>query len=64
MLLSILSNLISNGIKYSHKGGNFAVSSETKKDEVIVEIKDDGIGITKGIKDKLFTPQITTISDT
>ncbi len=61
MLLSILSNLISNGIKYSHKGDKIAVSSETKKDEVIVEIKDDGIGI---IKDKLFTPQITTISDT
>jgi two-component system CheB/CheR fusion protein len=63
MLLSILRNLISNGIKYSHKGGKIAVSAETKADEIIIEIKDDGIGITKAIKDKLFTPQITTISD-
>ena len=29
-----------------------------------MEIKDSGIGITKEIKDKLFSPQITTISDT
>ena len=64
MLLSILRNLISNGIKYSHKGGKIAVSEETKEDQIIIEIKDDGIGITKEIKDKLFTPQITTISDT
>lgn len=64
MLLSILHNLLSNGIKYSHKGGKIAVSAKTKEDEIIIEIKDDGIGITKEIKDKLFTPQITTISDT
>lgn len=64
MLLSILRNLISNGIKYSHKGGKIAVSAKTKEDEIIIAIKDEGIGITKEIKDKLFTPQITTISDT
>lgn len=64
MLLSILHNLILNGIKYSHKGGKIAVSAKTKEDKIIIEIKDDGIGITKEIKDKLFTPQITTISDT
>ena len=64
MLLSILRNLISNGIKYSHKGGKIAVSAKTKEDEIIIEIKDEGIGITKEITDKLFTPQITTISDT
>jgi PAS domain S-box-containing protein len=63
MLLSILRNLILNGIKYSHKGGKIAVSAETKENEIIIEIKDDGIGIAKEIKDKLFTPQITTISD-
>jgi two-component system CheB/CheR fusion protein len=64
MLFSILHNLITNAIKYSHKGGKIAVSAETKEHSIIIEIKDDGIGITKEIKDKLFTPQITTISDT
>ena len=64
MLFSILYNLINNAIKYSHKGGKIAVSAETKEHLIIVEIKDDGIGITNEIKDKLFTPEITTISDT
>jgi signal transduction histidine kinase len=44
-------NLISNGIKYSHKGGKIAVSAK-KRDKIIIEIKDDGIGI---IKDKLYS---------
>jgi signal transduction histidine kinase len=30
MLLSILGNLISNGIKYSHKGGKIAVSAKQR----------------------------------
>ena len=64
MLLSILRNLISNAIKYSHKDGKISVSAKTKGNEIIMEIKDAGIGITKEIKDKLFTPQITTISGT
>lgn len=64
MLFSILHSLITNAIKYSHKGGKIAVSAKTKEHSIIIEIKDDGIGITKEIKDKLFTPEITTISDT
>ena len=64
MLFSILHSLITNAIKYSHKDGKIAVSAKTKGHSIIIEIKDDGIGITKEIKDKLFTPEITTISDT
>ena len=63
MLFSIIHNLITNAIKYSHKGGKIAVSAKTKEHSIIIEIKDDGIGITKEIQDKLFTPEITTISD-
>ena len=47
MLFSILHNLITNAIKYSHKGGKIAVSAETKEHSIIIEIKDDGIGIKK-----------------
>ena len=64
MLLSILRSLISNAIKYSHKDGKISVNAKRKEDKIIIEIRDTGIGITKEIKDKLFTPQITTISDT
>jgi signal transduction histidine kinase len=64
MLLSILRNLISNAIKYSNKGGKILVAAKRKENKIIIEIKDNGIGITKEIQNKLFTPQITTISDT
>lgn len=64
MLLSILRNLISNAIKYSNKGGKILVTAKRKENKIIIEIKDNGIGITKEIQNKLFTPQITTISDT
>lgn len=64
MLLSILRSLISNAIKYSNKGGKVLVVAKRNENNIIIEIKDNGIGITKEIQDKLFTPQITTISDT
>ncbi|QZK90570.1 PAS domain-containing sensor histidine kinase [Flavobacterium sp. CHNK8] len=64
MLSSILHSLLNNAIKYSHKDGKIVVRAKTKENSIIIEIKDDGIGITKNIKDKLFTPEITTISNT
>ncbi|OUD30442.1 PAS domain-containing sensor histidine kinase [Flavobacterium sp. FPG59] len=64
MLFSILHSLLNNAIKYSHKEGKIVVRAKTKENSIIIEIKDDGLGITKEIKDKLFTPEITTISNT
>lgn len=64
MVLSILRSLISNAIKYSQKDGKISVTAKIKENEIIIEIKDTGKGIAKEIKDKLFTPQITTISET
>ncbi|MDP2385721.1 MAG: PAS domain-containing sensor histidine kinase [Bacteroidota bacterium] len=64
MLLSVLRNLISNAIKYSNKGGKILVTAKRNENQIIIEIKDNGIGITKEIQNELFTPQITTISDT
>ncbi|WP_207535586.1 ATP-binding protein [Desertivirga arenae] len=50
----VLSNLISNAIKYSPKGGSIEVESRTEGDEAIVSVKDEGIGIEKKDLDKLF----------
>lgn len=64
MLLSILQNIVSNAIKHSNKDGKIIVSTKIKEDKVIVEIKDTGIGMSKEIKEKLFTPQMNTLSST
>lgn len=62
MLLSILQNIVSNAIKHSHKGGKITVSAKRKEDKIIIEIKDTGVGMSKEIQEKLFTPQLHELS--
>lgn len=62
MLLSVLQNIVSNAIKHSNPGGKITVSSKRKEDKIIVEIKDDGIGMSKEIQEKLFTPQMNVLA--
>ena len=63
MLLSIIQNIVSNAIKHTEKGGSITVSAKTQDDKVIVQVKDTGIGMSKEILEKLFTPQIKTLSE-
>jgi two-component system, sensor histidine kinase and response regulator len=44
---SVLSNLISNSIKFSPKGSKIDILAREDKGEVILEIKDYGLGISK-----------------
>ncbi|MFV5692778.1 ATP-binding protein [Flavobacterium sp. LT1R49] len=62
MLLSVIQNIVSNAIKHSLPGGKITVSAKTKEDKIIVQIKDSGIGMSKEIQDKLFTPQMNILS--
>ena len=64
MLISIIQNIVSNAIKHTGKGGSITVSSKSKDDKIIVQIKDTGIGMSKEIMDKLFTPQMKSLSET
>ena len=50
----VLRNLISNGIKYTHKGGEVEISVDISSEYVIVLIRDSGIGISDEIKERLF----------
>ncbi|MBD3199994.1 MAG: hypothetical protein GF316_08260, partial [Candidatus Lokiarchaeota archaeon] len=50
----VLENLLSNSIKYTPSGGDIKVSTYLQKDEFIIKIKDNGIGITKEEKKTLF----------
>lgn len=51
---SILKNLISNAIKYTHAGGNITVSVRETIQSWMVEVSDTGIGIPKNEQHKLF----------
>ncbi len=50
----VLMNLISNAIKYSSQEGKINVHSVINKDEVVVSIKDSGIGINKSEQSRIF----------
>ena len=63
MLISILQNIVSNAIKHTGKGGTITVSAKSKEDKIIVQVKDTGIGMSKEIIEKLFTPQMKTLSE-
>lgn len=64
MLLSVIQNIISNAISYSAEGGKITVTAEEKEDKIVVQIRDTGIGMSKEIQEKLFTPQRNSPSKT
>jgi PAS domain S-box-containing protein len=64
MLISIIQNIVSNAIKHTKKGGAITISAKTKDDKIIIRVKDTGIGMSKEIIEKLFTPQLKTLSET
>ena len=62
MLISILQNIVSNAIKHSHKGGKITLSAKQSDNMMVITIKDSGKGMSKEIQDKLFAPQIKSLS--
>ncbi|MES2578670.1 MULTISPECIES: PAS domain-containing sensor histidine kinase [unclassified Flavobacterium] len=62
MLLSVFQNIISNAIKHSLPGGEIIVLAKIEAEKVLIQIKDSGIGMSKDVQSKLFTPQMSTLS--
>lgn len=54
MIQTIVRNLISNAMKFSHPGGQIVLSSEKKDGMVQVVVSDSGIGISKEKIEKNF----------
>ena len=50
----VLTNLISNAIKYSPKGGDITITLSKTKEGVLVSVHDNGIGIPEDVKNKIF----------
>ncbi len=56
----IILNLISNGVKYTAKGGKIYVVIEEKMDKVFIKVSDTGSGINEEIKNKIFNRYAST----
>jgi len=54
MINTILRNLLSNAVKFTHKYGKVNVSLANSGDEVVISVKDTGIGISEDNIKKLF----------
>ena len=54
MIGSVIRNLISNAIKFTHPGGSIKIKAEQTGQELLVCVSDSGIGIQKQFLNKLF----------
>lgn len=50
----ILTNLIGNAIQFNEQGGTVEVNSSLENDQLVVSVKDTGIGISEKQKDKIY----------
>jgi PAS domain S-box-containing protein len=54
ILSNVLTNLLSNAIKYSHQGGKIELHAEVNMNNVIIQVKDSGMGIPEEDQKNLF----------
>ena len=54
-IYEVLTNLLSNAMKYSPQKSEIVVESEIKDEFIIISIKDEGIGFTEEEKERIFT---------
>lgn len=55
-MAQVLSNLVSNAIKYSPEGGEVDLRLRVLQKQVAVEVSDQGLGIAPGERDRIFEP--------
>jgi PAS domain S-box-containing protein len=56
MLNTIVRNIVSNAIKFTHRGGRIEISAATKEDGFVVfSIVDTGVGMSQEVINKLFS---------
>jgi len=60
MISTVIRNLLSNAMKFSHPGSKITISSKIDNGLIIVSVKDYGVGIPKSKLESLFNPQKMT----
>ena len=53
-VLQVMANIVSNAIKYTPDGGTILISAGVSGDRVWMEVDDNGIGIPKGDRERIF----------
>ena len=56
----IMYNLVNNAVQAMPKGGKLTIHAYKEAKDVVITVKDTGVGITEAVKSKLFTPMFTT----
>ncbi len=54
MIQEIIYNLCDNAIRYNHDGGQVVVSVFRRKDKIVLQVQDDGIGIPEKEQERIF----------
>lgn len=53
-LAQVVSNLLTNAAKYTEPGGSITVSAGAERDDVVIRVKDTGIGLAPEMKERIF----------
>jgi signal transduction histidine kinase len=64
MILTVLRNLVSNSIKFSHAGSEIKVSYKEEKDSFLIEVQDQGVGMAQAVVKTLFTNSTISMTGT
>ena len=62
LLKRILANLVNNAVQAMPKGGKLAIQAYRQENDLVITVGDTGVGISEGVRPKLFTPLFTTKS--
>ena len=54
MVKTIIRNIISNAVKFSHAHSSIDISSEKNDESIVIKIRDYGVGIDDETRKKLF----------
>ena len=53
-LVQVITNILNNAAKYTPEGGRIALAAEVRADQVIIEVVDNGIGMTPALAAHVF----------
>jgi signal transduction histidine kinase len=53
-IVEVLENLLSNAVKYSPQGGAVTVEIGREKDQAVLRIRDEGLGVPEAERDQIF----------